>query len=168
MVQENQIPVNSPDRVAPDAVQSAGNRAQRMMERGKDPFEIYDETSIVYVPYNGQNIPIYSTLQGPEEVIRTFYMWLREPKEKWPQFVTDIVEKAPKKRTMRLGDENAAAVPPGAIPQPPPPMPKDGFPIGGTALGVGAGMATGIPGGALLGYAMTQRDQKPRNALAGQ
>lgn len=168
MVRDNQIPVNSPDRVAPDAVQSAGNRAQRMAERGKDPFEIYDETSIVFVPYNGQNIPIYSTQQGPEEVIRTFYSWLREPKETWPQFVTDIVNQAPKKRTMRLGDENAAAVPPGAIPQPAPPMPKAGFPVGGAAIGAAAGAATGIPGGALIGYAMTQNERKPRNALAAQ
>jgi len=155
MVDEGKGAVVPPINAMPSEAGAAGSKALRMLERGKTPLDIYDETSVALLPYNGANIPIVSSKMGPEELTRVFYGWLAEPPAKRPAWVKRIIDDAPKKKGMMLTQK----VEP---PPPPPPLPPPGFPIGGVALGAGAGILTGIPAGVVGGVLMAREQDRKR------
>jgi hypothetical protein len=155
MVDEGKGAAVPPINAMPSEAGAAGSKALRMLERGKTPLDIYDETSVALLPYNGANIPIVSSKMGPEELTRVFYGWLAEPPAKRPAWVKRIIDDAPKKKGMMLTQK----VEP---PPPPPPLPPPGFPIGGVALGAGAGILTGIPAGVVGGVLMAREQDRKR------
>jgi len=157
MVEEGKGAVVPPINTLPSEAGAAGSKALRMLERGKTPLDIYDETSVALLPYNGANIPIVSSKMGPEELTRVFYGWLAEPPAKRPAWVKRIIDDAPKKKGMMLTQK----VEPPPTP-PPPPLPPPGFPIGGVALGAGAGILTGIPAGVVGGALMAREQDRKR------
>ncbi len=147
-------------------------QATRMLERGDDVFKIHDKTGVVMIPYNNSNVPLYAPNLGPEEVIRTFYTWLREPAIKRPEWVNEMVRRSKRKSGLLLTDRNIA--PSEMVPQPSPnalaepPMSPGGFPVGAVVGGALGGAATGIAGGvaAIGGYQAYKDEQRKRNALA--
>jgi hypothetical protein len=155
MVEEGKGAPVPPINTLPSEAGAAGAKALRMLERGKTPLDIYDETSVALLPYNGANIPVVSSKMGPEELTRVFYGWLAEPPAKRPAWVKRIIDDAPKKKGMMLTQK----VEP---PPPPPPLPPPGFPIGGVALGAGAGILTGIPAGVVGGVLMAREQDRKR------
>jgi len=157
MVEEGKGAAVPPINTLPSEAGAAGSKALRMLERGKTPLDIYDETSVALLPYNGANIPIVSSKMGPEELTRVFYGWLAEPPAKRPAWVKRIIDDAPKKKGMMLTQK----VEPPPTP-PPPPLPPPGFPIGGVALGAGAGILTGIPAGVVGGVLMAREQDRKR------
>ena len=120
------------------------------------------------INYNGGNVPIVSSVMGPEELTRVFYSWLKEPPSKRPAWVQKIIDQAPRKKGLLLTERERIAAPPQANALAEQPLPPERFPGGAVALGTAAGIATGVPAGALAGYAMTRDQQRPRNALSGQ
>jgi hypothetical protein len=153
-----------PINAMPTEAGAAGAKALRMLERGRTPLDIYDETSVALLPYNGANIPIMSSKMGPEELTRVFYSWLAEPPAKRPAWVQRIIDDAPKKKGMLLTERQQVAPPQtNALAQP---LPPARFPGGAAALGAGAGILTGIPAGALGGPLMAREQDRKRNALA--
>jgi hypothetical protein len=157
MVDEGKDAAVPPINTLPSEAGAAGSKALRMLERGRTPLDIYDETSVALLPYNGANIPIVSSKMGPEELTRVFYGWLAEPPAKRPAWVKRIIDDAPKKKGMMLTQK----VEPPPTP-PPPPLPPPGFPIGGVALGAGAGILTGIPAGVVGGALMAREQDRKR------
>jgi hypothetical protein len=157
MVDEGKGAAVPPINTLPSEAGAAGSKALRMLERGRTPLDIYDETSVALLPYNGANIPIVSSKMGPEELTRVFYGWLAEPPAKRPAWVKRIIDDAPKKKGMMLTQK----VEPPPTP-PSPPLPPPGFPIGGVALGAGAGILTGIPAGVVGGVLMAREQERKR------
>jgi hypothetical protein len=172
MVEEGKDAAVPPINTMPSESLAAGEKALRMLERGKTPLDIYDETAVVILPYNGANIPVVSQKMGPEELIRTFYSWLAEPPAKRPGWVTRILEDAPKKKGLMLTKDNERGVPANAFAKPAEqPLPKAGFPAGAVAIGTGAGLVTGIPAGVMAGTMIareqdSRRKQQTQNAFA--
>jgi hypothetical protein len=164
MVEERKGASVPPAKVAQGETEALGAQAERMAARGLTPIEIYDQTGVAMVNYNGGNVPIISATMGPEELTRKFYQWLAKPADKRPEWVKEIIARAPKKKGLMLRD--VAPAPPQANALEPP-MPPAGIPYGAIAGGAALGAATGIPAGALIGYGLT-REERPRNALAGQ
>jgi hypothetical protein len=161
MVEEGKGAAVPPINTLPSEAGAAGAKALRMLERGKTPLDIYDETSVALLPYNGANIPIVSSKMGPEELTRVFYGWLAEPPAKRPAWVKRIIDDAPKKKGMMLTQK--VEPPPNAIA---PPLPPPGFPIGGVALGTAGGIATGVPVG-VVGGALMAREQERNQRTVG-
>jgi hypothetical protein len=161
MVEEGKGAVVPPINAMPSEAGAAGSKALRMLERGKTPLDIYDETSVALLPYNGANIPIVSSKMGPEELTRVFYGWLAEPPAKRPAWVKRIIDDAPKKKGMLLTERQQVA-PPQANALAPPPLPKNFFPGGAIAIGAGAGILTGIPAGAAAGALMAREQDRKR------
>lgn len=157
MVDEGKGAAVPPVNTMPSEAGAAGSKALRMLERGRTPLDIYDETSVALLPYNGANIPIVSSKMGPEELTRVFYSWLAEPPAKRPAWVKRIVEDAPKKKGMMLTQK----VEPPPAPSLPPPPPA-GFPIGGVVLGTAGGIATGVPVGIAGGALMAREQERQR------
>ncbi|CAB4140940.1 hypothetical protein UFOVP399_31 [uncultured Caudovirales phage] len=153
-------PINTMPRQA-DAL---GAQAERMAARGLSPIEIYDQTGVAMIPYNGANVPIVSSKMGPEELTRVFYSWLKEPPAKRPEWVQKIIDQAPRKKGLLLTDRERIAAPAQAKALAEQPLPKARFPAGAVALGAGAGALTGIPAGALIGYGATRDQQTSRTA----
>lgn len=164
MVDEGKDAAVPPVNTMPHEADAAAAQAERMAARGERHTDIYDKTRVVFIPYNGANVPIVSPNKGPEEVIHLFYSWLREPPAKRPAWVKEILGKAPAKKGLLLTEANRTTGPKAnAFAEQP--LPKDGFPYGAVGIGAAAGAATGIPAGVLAGYALT-RDKKPKNAFA--
>jgi hypothetical protein len=132
-----------------------------MEERGLSPIEIYDQTGVAMVPYNGGQVPIISPSMGPEELTRVFYGWLAQPVSKRPDWVKEILARAPRKKGLMLRDK--ARSPQQAIALAEQPLPPARFPVGAVAGGALAGAVTGIPAGAVVG-AMIARDQEKQSA----
>lgn len=166
MVEEGKNASVPPINTLPREADALGAQAERMAARGLTPIEIYDQTGVAMIPYNGGSVPIVSPAMGPEELTRKFYAWLAQPPAKRPDWVKDIISKAPRKKGLMLTEKAPAPVQTNALAEQP--LPKAGFPYGGVAVGTLAGAATGIPAGALAGYAMTRDQNRPRNALSGQ
>jgi hypothetical protein len=136
----------------------------RMEERGLSPIEIYDQTGVAMVPYNGAQVPIISPKMGPEELTRQFYTALAEPASKRPEWVKEILARAPRKKGLMLRDKAPAPQQPNALAAPP--LPSPGTPYGAIAGGALLGAATGIPAGAVIGTMMARDQDRKRNALA--
>jgi hypothetical protein len=160
MVEEGKDAAVPPINTLPSEAGAAGSKALRMLERGRTPLDIYDETSVALLPYNGANIPIVSSKMGPEELTRVFYGWLAEPPAKRPAWVKRIIDDAPKKKGMMLTQK----VEPPPTP-PSPPLPPPGFPIGGVALGTAGGIATGVPVGIVGGALMAREDARNQRTV---
>jgi hypothetical protein len=155
-------PINTMPRQA-DAL---GAQAERMVARGLSPIEIYDQTGVAMIPYNGGNVPIVSPKMGPEELTRVFYSWLKEPPAKRPDWVQKIVDQAPRKKGLLLTERERIAAPPQANALAQQPLPPERFPVGAAALGAGAGILTGVPAGIVGGTLMAREQERKRNALA--
>ena len=168
MVDERKDAAVPPLNPMPAEVDAIAAKAERLLKAGKPPLDIYDETRVVFIPYNGKNIPIVSEAAGPEEVIRMFYTWLREPAIKRPEWVNEAVRQSPRKSKLVLQQSDIIPGPPQ--PAPNQPLPPDGIPYGAIAGGALAGAATGIAGGAsgILAYQTLQDRNRRPNALAPQ
>jgi hypothetical protein len=167
MVEAGKDAAVPPINTMPSEAGAAGAKALRMLERGRTPLDIYDETSVALLPYNGANIPIVSSKMGPEELTRVFYGWLAEPPASRPAWVKRIIDDAPKKKGMLLTERQRIETPAQANALAPP-LPPPGFPIGGVALGTAGGIVTGIPVGIVGGALMAREQDRKRNALSGQ
>jgi len=165
MVEAGKDAAVPPINTMPSEAGAAGAKALRMLERGRTPLDIYDETSVALLPYNGANIPIVSSKMGPEELTRVFYGWLAEPPASRPAWVKRIMDDAPKKKGMLLTERQRIEAPAQANALAPP-LPPPGFPIGGVALGTAGGIVTGIPVGVVGGALMAREQDRKRNALA--
>jgi hypothetical protein len=149
-------PINTMPRQA-DAL---GAQAERMVARGLSPIEIYDQTGVAMIPYNGGNVSIVSSQMGPEELTRVFYSWLKEPPAKRPAWVQKIIDQAPRKKGLLLTDRERIAAPPQANALAEQPLPPAGFPGGAAALGAGAGILTGVPAGVVGGTLMAREQER--------
>ena len=168
MVEEGKDADVPPIRTTPDETTALGAQAKRMEERGLSPIEIYDQTGVAMIPYNGGSVPIVSPSMGPEELTRKFYAWLAEPAAKRPEWVNQIISSAPRKKGLMLTERERIL---GPVPQQAnalaeQPLPKAGFPGGAVVGGALAGAATGIPAGVLAGTMIAREQDRKRNALA--
>lgn len=166
MVEEGKDAAVPPVNTLPREADALGAQAERMSARGLGSIEIYDQTGVAMIPYNGGQVPVVSPAMGPEELTRVFYGWLKEPPAKRPEWVRDIIARAPRKKGLMLTDANKIDAPaqPNALAETP--LPKAGFPGGAVALGAGAGAVTGIPAGILAGTMIAREQDRKRNALA--
>jgi len=164
MVEEGRNADVPPIRGLPDQDVALTEQAMRMEERGLSPIEIYDQTGVAMVPYNGAQVPIISPKMGPEELTRQFYTALAEPASKRPDWVKEILARAPRKKGLMLRDKAPAPTQPNALAEPP--LPSPGTPYGAIGIGAGIGAATGIPAGAVIGTMMAREQDRKRNALA--
>jgi len=164
MVEEGKDASVPPANTLPEQDVALTAQAKRMEERGLSPIEIYDQTGVAMVPYNGGQVPIISPKMGPEELTRVFYGWLAQPVAKRPEWVKEILARAPRKKGLMLRDKAPAPQQPNALAEPP--LPNAGIPGGAIAGGALLGAATGIPAGAVIGTMMARDQDRKRNALA--
>jgi hypothetical protein len=158
MVEEGKNADVPPIRGLPDQDVALTEQALRMEERGLSPIEIYDQTGVAMVPYNGAQVPIISPKMGPEELTRQFYTALAEPASKRPDWVKEILARAPRKKGLMLRDKAPAPQQPNALAEPP--LPSPGTPYGAIGIGAGIGAATGIPAGVLVGTLMAREQDR--------
>jgi hypothetical protein len=158
MVEEGKNADVPPIRGMPDQDVALTEQAMRMEERGLSPIEIYDQTGVAMVPYNGAQVPIISPKMGPEELTRQFYTALALPASKRPDWVKEILARAPRKKGLMLRDKAPAPQQPNALAEPP--LPSPGTPYGAIGLGAGIGAATGIPAGVLVGTLMAREQDR--------
>jgi hypothetical protein len=158
MVEEGKNADVPPIRGMPDQDVALTEQALRMEERGLSPIEIYDQTGVAMVPYNGAQVPIISPKMGPEELTRQFYTALALPASKRPDWVKEILARAPRKKGLMLRDKASAPQQPNALAEPP--LPSPGTPYGAIGIGAGIGAATGIPAGAVIGTMMAREQDR--------
>jgi hypothetical protein len=151
-----------PINTLPGGEMSAANQAERMAARGLSPVEIYDQTGVAMVSYNGGNVPVVSPDMGPEEVTRTFYAWLQAPPAERPEWVQHVLLMSPNKKSLKLTDRQRIAAPPQANALAEQPLPPGRFPGGAAALGAGAGILTGVPAGVVGGTLMAREQERKR------
>jgi hypothetical protein len=163
MVDDGRDAAVPPANPTPHPDDKVAQQAQRMLDRGMSPIEVYDKTRIAFVPYNGGNVPVLSPSIGPEELTRKFYAWMARPPRERPEWVRHIMRSAPPKKGMMLTDRAPAPPRQNALVEPPV---DDSIPWGGIGVGAGAGLLTGVPAGILAGTAYARNQDRKRNALA--